>query len=114
MRDHKAIYLEVDVPETFKITESWQIPWVSQLIYAASTLSVTEPVINQTQKKVFAFLWKNKNDKIKRQVLYQPLFKDGLGLPCFRAAVKDLSLSWIGLGCATRKLLEASSQWFNP
>ena len=45
---------------------------LSQLIYTASMLSVPETVIQQTQSKLFAFLWKNKRDKIKRQVLFRP------------------------------------------
>ena len=56
---------------------------ISQLIYSASMLSVPEPVINQTQGKLFAFLWRNKKDRIKRQALYQPLAKGGLSFPCF-------------------------------
>ena len=68
---------------------------LSQLIYAASMLSVPETVIQQTQSKLFAFLWKNKRDKIKRQVLLRPLSKGGLSFPCFRTVVKALRLSWI-------------------
>ena len=45
---------------------------LSQLIYTTSMLSVPETVIQQTQSKLFAFLWKNKRDKIKRQVLFRP------------------------------------------
>jgi len=66
-----------------------------QLIYTASMLSVPETVIQQTQSKLFAFLWKNKRDKIKRQVLFRPLSKDGLSFPCFKIVVKALRLSWI-------------------
>ena len=43
---------------------------VSQLIYAASKLIVPEPVIQKTQAELFAFLWRNKKDKIKRQIIY--------------------------------------------
>ena len=68
---------------------------LSQLIYAASMLSVPETVIQQTQSKLFAFLWKNKRDKIKRQVLFSPLSKGGLSFPCFRTFIKALRLSWI-------------------
>ena len=68
---------------------------LSQLIYTASMLPVPESVIQQTQSKLFAFLWKHKRDKIKRQVLVHPLSKGGLGVPCFRTAVKALRLSWI-------------------
>ena len=57
---------------------------LSQLIYSSSMLSVPESVIQQTQTKLFSFLWKHKKDKIKRQVLFQPLSKGGLNFPCFK------------------------------
>ena len=69
---------------------------LSQLTYTASMLSVPELAIQQTQRKLFSFLWKNKRDKIKRQVLCRPLSRGGLGFPCFRTAIKALRLSWIG------------------
>ena len=55
-----------------------------------------ESVIRQTQSKLFAFPWKHKRDRIKRQVLVRPLSKGGLGFPCFRTAIKALRLSYIG------------------
>ena len=69
---------------------------LSQLVYAASMLSVPEAAIQQTQRKLFAFLWKNKTDKVKRQVLFGPLSKGGLNFPCFRTVIKALRLCWIG------------------
>ena len=67
----------------------------SQLIYTASMLFVPETVIQQTQRKLFVFLWKNNRGKIKRQVLFPPLSKGGLSFPCFMTVVKALRLSWI-------------------
>ena len=69
---------------------------VSQLIYVASMLSVPESVIQKTQSELFAFLWRNKNDEIKRNVTYQPLSVGGLNFINFRLMVKSLQLSWIG------------------
>ena len=73
---------------------------ISQLIYTASVLSVPEPIIQQTQRKLFSFLWKNKKERTKRQEICQPFDKGGggggLNFPCFRTAVKVLRLSWIG------------------
>ena len=66
---------------------------LSPLIYAASMLSVPETVIQQTQSKLFAFLWKNERDKIKRQILFRPLSKGGLSFPCFRTVIKALRLT---------------------
>ena len=65
---------------------------LSQLIYTASMLSVPETAIQQTQRKLFAFLLKNKRDKIKRQVLFRPLSKGGLSFPCLRTVIKALRL----------------------
>ena len=66
---------------------------LSQLVYAASMLSVPEAAIQQTQRKL---LWKKKSDKVKRQVLFRPLSKGGLNFPCFRTVIKALRLCWIG------------------
>ena len=68
---------------------------LSQLIYTAPMLSVPETVIQQTQCKLFAFLRKNKKDKIKRQVLFRPLSKGGLiKLPllqnCYKSTTSQL------------------------
>ena len=68
----------------------------SQLIYAASMLTVPETVIQKTQAELFAFLWRNKKDKIKRQIIYQPMSDGGLNFMNFRTMVKSLRLSWIG------------------
>ena len=68
---------------------------VSQLIYAASMLSVPTPVIKNVQAELFNFLWKNKKDKIKRLVLYQPLAEGGINFVNFSAVVKSLRLAWI-------------------
>ena len=75
---------------------------MSQLIYTASMLSVPETAIQQTQSKLFAFLWKNKiknknknKNNIKQQLLLSPLSKGGLNFPCFRTVKKALRLSWI-------------------
>jgi len=68
---------------------------LSQLIYTASMLSVPETAIQHTQSKLFAFLWKNKTDKIKRQVLFHPLSKGVLRFPCFRTVITAVRLSWV-------------------
>ena len=79
---------------------------ISQLIYIASMLSVLEPIIQQTQRKLFSFLWKNKKERIKRQVICQPFDKGELNFPCFRTAAKALRLSWIG-----RLLSNSNDNW---
>ena len=59
-------------------------------------LTVPQEVIKRVQMKLFNFLWKNKKDKIKREVLFQEMRKGGLNFPNFALTVKVLHLSWIG------------------
>ena len=79
---------------------------VSQLIYAASMLSVPTSVMKNVQKELFNFLWKNKKDKIKRLVMYQPLAEGGLNFVNFPAVVKSLRLAWI-----SRFLSKSRDSW---
>ena len=51
-------------------------------------LGVSDMVIKRVHEKIINFLWKNKNDKIKRSVVYQSLSSDGLHFPNFRTLVK--------------------------
>ena len=67
----------------------------SQLIYTAFMLSVPETVIKNTQALLFNFLWRNKNDKEKRDVIYQPVSEGGLNFPNFRIMVQSLRLAWL-------------------
>ena len=45
---------------------------VSQLIYPASLMTVPDAVTRVAQSLLFSFLWKNKKDEIKRNVVCQP------------------------------------------
>ena len=69
---------------------------ISKIVYAASMLCVPETVIKTVQDRIFKFLWKNKKDKIKRSVIYQPLSCSGLNFPNIHTIVKSLRLSWLG------------------
>lgn len=69
---------------------------ISKLVYTASMLTVPQEVIKRVQAKLFNFLWKNKKDKVKREVLHQEMRKGGLNFPNFAITVKALRLSWIG------------------
>ena len=79
---------------------------VSQLVYAASLLSVPNVVIKIVQTQLFSFLWKNKKDKIKRAVIYQPLVEGGLNFINFDTMVKSLRLAWI-----SRLLGDTDDSW---
>jgi len=52
-------------------------------------LTVPEPVIQKTQAQLFAFLWRNKKDKVKRQIIYQTKSNGVLNFMNFRTMVKS-------------------------
>ena len=79
---------------------------VSQLVYAASMLTIPPLVIKNAQTELFSFLWKNKKDKIKRTVMYQPLAEGGLNFVNFFAVIKSLRLAWI-----SRLLSSTTDSW---
>ena len=79
---------------------------ISKLVYTASMLTTPEEVIKSVQEKLFNFLWRNKRDKIKREVLFQNPNKGGLNFPNFRTTVKALRLSWI-----SRLLNDSNATW---
>ena len=79
---------------------------VSQLVYAASLLSVPNAVIKIVQTQLFSLLWKNKKDKIKRAVIYQPLVEGGLNFINFDTMVKSFRLAWI-----SRLLGDTDDSW---
>ena len=67
----------------------------SQLVFAASMLSVPTAVIKIVQTQLYSFLWKNKKDEIKRVVMHQPFAEGGLNFINFTTMVKSLCLAWI-------------------
>ena len=79
---------------------------VSQLVYAASMLTVPEALIKSVHNNLFAFLWKNRKDKIKRMVMYQPLEYGGINFMHFHPLVKSLRLAWIA-----RLLGDSDDKW---
>ena len=88
---------------------------ISKLVYAASMLCVPETVIKTVQEKVLKFLWKNKKDKVRRSVIYQPLSCGGLNFPNFYTEVKSLRLSWLGrfLNCTNESWQAIPNGIFN-
>ena len=79
---------------------------ISQLVYAASMLTVPESVVKTVQENLFAFLWKNRKDKIKRVVMYQTVEKGGINFANFCTIIKALRLAWIG-----RLLSTSDDKW---
>ena len=68
---------------------------LSQLVYSASILNVPQEITPIIKTKLFKFLWKNKNDKIKREGLYQDRDKGGIRMIDVETMIKVLRLAWI-------------------
>ena len=68
---------------------------ISQIVYIASMLDIPNQYISIIQSLLFQFLWKNKPDKIKRQVLYQDYCDGGLRITNVEIMFKSLRLAWI-------------------
>ena len=86
--------------------------YARSIVHAASMLSVHRTVIKTVQDKIFKFLWKNKQDKVKT-VIYQPFSHGGVNFPNVLTAVKSPRLSWLGrfLNCANEQVIPNS--YFN-
>ena len=61
---------------------------LSQLVYSASNLNVPQEIMPIIKTKLFKFLWKNKNDKIKREGLYQDRDKGGIRMTDVEIMIK--------------------------
>ena len=57
-------------------------------------MTVPYAVTRAAQSLWFTFLWKNKKDKIKRNVVFQPLENSHLNFINFEMRVKSLRLAW--------------------
>ena len=74
------------------ITKCLGIP---QLVYSMSIPDVPLTCIPTINTTIFQFIWKNKKDKIKRQVMYQNYDKGGIRVPNAEVMAKSLRLAWI-------------------
>jgi len=68
---------------------------ISQLIYTASMLTIPNTYIPTIKSAIFSFIWNNKQDKIKRDVMYQDYSKGGLRAPNIEILFTSLNLAWI-------------------
>ena len=53
-------------------------PGISQIVHSAAVVDIHKDYIVKIQSLIFTFIWKDKQDKIKREVLYQNHERGGL------------------------------------
>ena len=65
------------------------------LRYHTALMTAPDAVTRAAQSLLFSFLWKNKKDKMKRNVVWQLLENGDLNFINFEIMVKSLRLAWI-------------------
>jgi len=68
---------------------------ISQIVHSAAVLDIHKDYIAKIQSSIFKFIWKEKQDKIKREALYQDYERGGLRVTCIETLCKALRLGWI-------------------
>ena len=61
---------------------------ISPIVYSMSMLEAPKSELEKVNKLIFKFIWKNKPDKIKRDVLYQTIHRGGLKVPYISLWIK--------------------------
>lgn len=67
---------------------------LASLIYLATVFTVPNNIITRLNTVVFAFLWKGKNELVKRATMYLPLDRGGLAIPDLGRANDTLQFKW--------------------
>ena len=69
---------------------------ISKLMYLASVLGTPDgSVLAGVHKAMFAFIWNNKPDQIKRDILFKNTEDGGLGLKNLPLMFKSLKVTWV-------------------
>ena len=68
---------------------------ISPIVHSAAVLDIHKDYIVKIQSPIFKFIWKEKQDKIKREVLYQDYERGGLRVTHVESLCKALRLAWI-------------------
>ena len=66
---------------------------IAHLVYSASMLVIANTYIPIIKNSVFNFIWSKKQDKIKRDVMYQDYSNGGLHAPNVEVLFKSLHLA---------------------
>ncbi len=69
---------------------------ISPIVCSMSMLEAPKSELEKVSKLTFKFFWKNKSDRIKREVLYQNIDRGGIKLPNIFLMNKALRLSSVG------------------
>ena len=68
---------------------------IPHLIYSASMSLIPKGYISIITNRIFNFIWSKRQDKIKRDVMFQDYTVGGLRVPNAKVLFKSLNLAWI-------------------
>ena len=89
---------------------------LSQLLYAASFLNVPEWVVREANKLFYGFLWDNKPDKLKRDIITRDIKAGGLKMVDVETMIYSLKIKWAKklYKDSTHKWTNIVNYYFNP
>ena len=67
----------------------------SQIVYTAIAVRTPDYVVKQLNKLFYQFIWNSKKEKVKRNVLINPISDGGLNMIDLECKIQSLKLSWI-------------------
>ena len=68
---------------------------ISQFSYVTSVITIPEKYLSEINRLIFKFVWRNKKDKIKRDIMHTGIDKGGLNVPDIVSIVKASRFNWI-------------------
>ncbi len=107
MKSCLKLWQQRDLSLKGKITvvKSFALPLIN---YVTSPLPVPNTFIKEVESSIFKFIWKNKPDKINRQVMCLPYDKGGLKMPNIEIYIQAQKIMWV-----KRLLKDGAGGWKN-
>ena len=68
---------------------------ISQFSYVTSAITIPDTYLEQINRLIFKFIWRNKKDKLKRNVMHNNIEKGGLKVPDIFSIVKASRFTWV-------------------
>jgi hypothetical protein len=68
---------------------------ISQFLYTTSSIQMPTYIMQKINAMVFKFIWKNKQDRIKRSVMHTIIDKGGLKVPDIKEMINTSRIMWL-------------------
>ncbi len=68
---------------------------LSRLVYTAMAIDIPKSIINEINKCIYNFIWKNKHHYLNKKILCNPLNQGGLNVLDFETSNTIFKIKWI-------------------